>query len=110
MWVFGTDKGREGEIIEKVYLDERTEHTYMPMVHTDGKTMYTTMVPIIQHHPEQWKVCIRSLNKNEVGEYDTAVYYIMQEVYDKCNVGDLFSYDEERGDTNTESVEKFKEK
>ena len=41
------------------------------------------------------------------GDYDTADYYTTEEVYNSCEVGDMFSYDENR-DCEEEPVEKSK--
>lgn len=97
----------EGEIIEKKYVEEWTEYTTVPMVHTNGKNTYTTVIPMTYHHPEQWRIYIKSLTPNEEGNYDTAVYYTTEELYDACNIGDIFSYDAQR-DSDTEMVEKSK--
>lgn len=97
----------EGEIYEKEFLPEETITIIVPMIHTNGKTSYTTYVPVIHHYPDRWRISIKSIEKNEDGEYDTANYYTTEEVYNSCKVGDMFSYDENR-DYKEEPVEKSK--
>lgn len=99
----------EGEIYEKEFRPEETEVIIVPMVHTNGKTSYTTPMPIVHHYPDRWRIAIRSIEKNDDGDYDTADYYTTEEVYSNCKVGDMFSYDEDR-DCEEEPVEKSKVK
>lgn len=101
------EKITEGEIYEKEFLLEETQVMIVPMVHTNGKTSYTTYMPVTHHYPDRWRISIKSLEKNEDGEYDTADYYTTEEVYNSCEVGDMFSYDENR-DYAEEQVEKSK--
>ena len=97
----------EGEIYEKEFLPEETQVVILPMVHTDGKTSYTTYIPMTYYYPDRWRISIKSIEKNEDGDYDTADYYTTEEVYNDCNVGDMFSYDEDR-DYDEEPFEKSK--
>lgn len=66
------------------------------MIHTNGKSLYTTYVPVTHHYPDRWRISIKSIEKNDDGDYDTADYYTTEEVYNSCEVGDMFSYDENR--------------
>lgn len=77
------------------------------MIHTNGKSLYTTYVPVTHHYPDRWRISIKSIEKNDDGDYDTADYYTTEEVYNSCEVGDMFSYDENR-DCEEEPVEKRK--
>lgn len=104
-----SQKITEGEIYEKEFRPEKTEVLIVPMVHTNGKTSYTTPTPIVHHYPDRWRIAIRSIEKNDDGDYDTADYYTTEEVYNNCKVGDMFSYDEDR-DSEEEPVEKSKAK
>lgn len=97
----------EGEICEKEFLPERTDVVVMPVVHTNGKTTYTTYIPMIFYYPDRWRISIRAIEKNSDGEYDTAEYYTTEEVYNDCKVGDMFSYEKDR-DYEEEPVEKKK--
>lgn len=98
----------EGEIYEKEYKPEKTSIVTVPIVHTNGKSTYTTIIPVTYHYPDRWCVRIRSLNQDEDGEYETAEYYTTEEVYNECEIGDLFVYDEDR-DYEEEPVEKEKQ-
>ena len=102
-----SEKITEGEIYEKEYKPEKTSIVTVPIVHTNGKSTYTTIIPVTYHYPDRWCIRIRSLNKDEGGEYKTAEYYTTEEVYNECEIGDLFVYDEER-DYEEEPVEKEK--
>ena len=89
-----SQKITEGEIYEKEFLP-------------NGKSLYTTYVPVTHHYPDRWRISIKSIEKNDDGDYDTADYYTTEEVYNSCEVGDMFSYDENR-DCEEEPVEKSK--
>ena len=102
-----SQKIAEGEIYEKEFLPEETRTIIIPMIHTNGKSLYTTYVPVTHHYPDRWRISIKSIEKNDDGDYDTADYYTTEEVYNSCEVGDMFSYDENR-DCEEEPVEKSK--
>lgn len=95
----------EGEIYYKEFKPEHTNTVVVPIVHSNGKSCYTTYIPMIYHYPDRWCIKIRSLNKNKDGEYDKATYYTTKEVYDSCDVGDMFQYDKDR-DFDEEPVTK----
>lgn len=97
----------EGEIYEKEFLPAETRTIILPMIHTNGKSSYTTYVPVTHHYPDRWRISIKSIEKNGDGDYDTAEYYTTEEVFNSCEVGDMFSYDENR-DCEEEPVEKSK--
>lgn len=60
----------EGEIYEKEFLPKETQVVILPMVHTDGKTSYTTYIPMTYYYPDRWRISIKSIEKNEDGDYD----------------------------------------
>lgn len=99
------EKITKGEIYYKEFEPETTTTGLIPIVHSNGKTCYTTYIPIFYHYPDRWCIKIRSLNKNKDGEYDKATYYTTEEVYNSCNIGDIFEYDENR-DFDEEPVTK----
>ena len=103
------NKLTEGEIYGKEFIPEYETITYVHIVHSNGKTSYTTMMPILLHYPDRWRIDIRSLNRNEKGEYETASYFTSEEVFDECDIGDIFSYDPNR-DSENEPVMKEKMK
>lgn len=95
----------EGEIYEKEFLPEYTTVTYVHLIHSDGKTSYTTLMPIRLHYPDRWRIDIRSLDEN--GNYETASYSTSEEVFDQCSIGDIFTYEPDR-DYEKEPVKKSK--
>lgn len=103
----GQKKITEGIIYQKEFKPERTSTTFIPMVHFNGKTSYTTYIPIINHYPDRWCIYIKSLNKDDEGKYQTAEYYTTEAVYNDCEIGYMFSYEENR-DFSEEPVEKSK--
>ncbi|HIX99857.1 MAG TPA: hypothetical protein H9974_10125, partial [Candidatus Dorea intestinigallinarum] len=58
-----SEKITEGEIYEKEYKPEKTSIVTVPIVHTNGKSTYTTIIPVTYHYPDRWCIRIRSLNK-----------------------------------------------
>lgn len=102
-----TEQIREGEIYKKEFLPESVQVMTIPVIHSDGKNCYTTYVPMTYYYPDRWKIYIRSLEKDREGDYQTAVYFTSQKVYEECKIGDLFSYEENR-DFKEEPVEKKK--
>lgn len=101
LFLTACSKIMEGEIYEKEFVPERTWVSMVPIVHTDGKTTFTTMIPIIYHHADEWVIRIRSLDGK-----DTATYYVKEDVYNACEVGMMFEFDEKRGDLSQEPLEK----
>ena len=91
----------EGEIYSKEFIEEDTWTQLVPMVHTGGKTVYTTLIPIVHHHPDEYVISIRDLESDK-----TADYYVESEVYDECEIGMMFKYEPERGDLDEEPIEK----
>ena len=86
----------EGVIYEKEFKPAYSTTTMMTQVHSNGRSVYTTLIPVINHYPDRWCIRIRSLNSDKNGEFETAEYYVTQSVYDSCEVGDMFSYDKDR--------------
>lgn len=78
-----SQKITEGEIYEKEFLPEETRTIIIPMIHTNGKSLYTTYVPVTHHYPDRWRISIKSIEKNDDGDYDTADYYTTEEVYNR---------------------------
>lgn len=100
-----SSKITEGEIYKKDYQPEETIMIMTPMIHTNGKSSYTTYIPMFYHYSDRWCIWIKATEKNDEGEYDTAKYYTTEEVYEECDIGDMFSYEEDR-DYKEEPVEK----
>ena len=103
-----TEELKEGIIYEKEFLPEETEIIWTTNIHYNGKTSYTTLTPIINHYPDRWCIRIHSLNQNEDGKYIYDEYFVNEEVYKECEIGELFTFEEER-DSRQEPVTREKE-
>ena len=93
----------EGEVYEKEYREEYTTIMMLPMVISNGKSTTTTMVPYFIHYPERYVIFIKAYQDEE---WKTEDFYVSKEVYDSTNIGDMFLYDEERGDLQEEPYTK----
>lgn len=47
------------------------------------------------HYSDSYKIDIRDYNEKEK-EYDTATYYVTEEVYNQCEIGSIFKYEKGR--------------
>nr|DAU83755.1 MAG TPA: protein of unknown function (DUF4969) [Caudoviricetes sp.] len=83
----------QGEVIEKEFTPSHTEVMLVPLVHSNGKTSYTTLVPFIYSYSDSWKITIQSYDK-ETGENSTATYRVTENVYNSVEIGSEFIYDE----------------
>lgn len=88
------DKITQGEVYNKEYKPAESVITYIPMIHTNGKQSYTTLVPFYYHYPDRWRVDIRQPDGD--GEFLTASYYVDEDIYNAIKIGDEFVYDENR--------------
>jgi hypothetical protein len=84
----------EGEVYDKEFMPARTQVMMIPIVHSNGKTSTTTIIPYVYYYPDRWLIRIREPNGD--GTYITDEYYTSKEVYDSVNIGDTFSYDPDR--------------
>jgi len=57
----------QGEVIEKEFTPSHTEVMLVPLVHSNGKTSHTTLVPFIYSYSDSWKITIQSYDE-ETGE------------------------------------------
>ena len=93
----------EGEVYEKEYREEYTTIMMLPMVISNGKSTTTTIIPYFIHYPERYVIFIKAYQEEE---WKTEDFYVSKEVYDSTNIGDMFLYDEERGDLQDEPYTK----
>ena len=70
----------EGEVISKEFTPAHTQIMFIPIVHTNGKTSYTTLVPFIYYYNDKWE------------EMLSATYRITEEVFDAVTIGSEFVY------------------
>lgn len=89
----------EGEIYHMEYRPAgiATQIMYTP-VYT-GKTVITVSVAYTYSYPERYVVYIRA---EKDGELKTEDYYVSAATYDALEVGDMFSFDDKRGDMSDE--------
>ena len=84
----------EGEVYDKEHREAQVILTTMPVVHSNGKTSYTTLVPVTCYYPERYVIFVRAYD-SESKKWKSEDYYVEEEVYDTTNVGDYFIFDEE---------------
>lgn len=94
-----------GEVYAKEYREAFTTLSFYPLIISDGKTTTTTMVPYTVYYPERWVIFIKSF---EDGEWLTEDFYVSESVYNSISIGDMFEYDENRGDLTDEPYTKEK--
>jgi hypothetical protein len=56
---------------------------------------YTTVMPYVYYYSDSYEIDIRDYNEEEK-EYDTATYYVTEEVYSQCEIGSIFKYEKGR--------------
>ena len=83
----------EGEVYDKNFTAAHSQVLMLPMVHTNGESTYTTMMPYTRYYPDTYSVSIRDFQDGELVK-DT--YYVPEEVYDAVQIGDMFQYDADR--------------
>lgn len=89
-------KLQEGEVYEKNFIPEHTDHLILPLVISNGKTTNVIMLPVRRHYPDQYEICIKAV---QYDEWITATYYVTEEVYSTVDVGDYFRYEKDRDRT-----------
>lgn len=94
----------EGIIYEKKFIPAHTELKMIPMVISNGKTVTTSFIYYSYHYDDQYIIYIQDINDESQQGY----YYVQEDVYNICDIGMIFKYDEDRGDTTKEPVIKEK--
>ena len=84
----------EGEVYDKEFRKSKVVVMPMTIVHSNGKTTYTTIVPTTWYYPERYAIFIKAYN-SEDKEWKTEYYYVEKDVYERTNIGDYFVFDEE---------------
>lgn len=92
-----------GEVYDKEHRNAFTTVSVYPLIISNGKTTTTIMVPYTVYYPERWVVFIKSF---EDGEWITEDFYVSETVYNSINIGDMFEYNEDRGDLKEEPYTK----
>ena len=83
----------EGEVYDKSFTAAHSQTPMLPMVHSNGETTYTTMMPYIRNYPDTYSISIRDFQD---GEWITETYYVSKEVYNDVEIGDIFKYEKGR--------------
>ena len=81
----------EGEVISKEFTPAHTQIMFIPIVHTNGKTSYTTLIHFIYYYNDKWEVTIQQYD-DEQKEMLSATYRITEEVFDAVTIGSEFVY------------------
>jgi len=97
----------EGEVYEKEYREAHTQIMMLPLNISNGKTSSTIMVPYFIRYPERYVILIKAYQDEK---WVTEDFYVSKEVYDTINIGDMFLYDEDRGDLQDEPYTKERKK
>lgn len=84
-------KMKYGNIVEKWHEPERTYMYMMPIVHSTGKTIYTTFIPMIMHDNEDW--CVKVMGIGTKGDTITRTYYVDRIAYDTLTIGKFICVD-----------------
>ena len=84
----------QGEIKSKEFTPAHNQIMMVPIVHSDGKTSYTTWMYYTYYYPDTYTVTIEKWDKKE-GKNRQARYEVTEEVYDAVSVGAEFSYEKD---------------
>lgn len=84
-------KMKYGNVVEKWHEPDRTYVYMMPMVHSTGKTTFTTFIPMIMHDNEDWCIKVTGIGVN--GDTITRTYYVDSIAYDTLSVGKFICVD-----------------
>ena len=98
-----SDEITEGEVCDKEYKEEYTAVMMLPPVTSNGKTSSTRLIPYFVHYPDRYIIYIKAYQDEE---WKTEDFYVSKAVYDATDIGDMFCYDDERGDLKEEPYEK----
>lgn len=78
-----------GTVIQKEYHKAWRQTMLIPITHIIGKMTYTTLIPYIIFHDENW--CITIQNTNEENKTVRRDIYVSEEVYNKINVNETYT-------------------
>lgn len=81
-------------MVSKEFTPAYSQTMMVPIVYSNGKTTYTTMVPFLYHYDDDWEVTIQQYSEEESSML-SATYRVTQEVYDSVSIGDEFVYEKD---------------
>ena len=88
-----------GEVYAMEHLEETVTVEKDTKIRPVGKVFIPRKVYYKVHYPERYVIHVRNF---ENGEEITEDFYVSKEVYDQLNIGDVFEFDEQRGDLDEE--------
>lgn len=88
-------KMTEGEIYSKRFIPAHTDTMLIPTVYSDGKTSYTILMPYVMTYPDAYEIKIRNYDEDKQ-KYGTQTYYVKEDVWEQCEIGNVFKYDKDR--------------
>ena len=83
-----------GKVIAKDFTPAHSRVVMVPVVHSTGKSTFTTLHPFVYHYEDEWEITIQGFAADS-SEMQTAVYSVSEEVYDAIELGDEFTWTEE---------------
>ncbi len=101
-------KIKEGEVYAKDYNPAHTAVILMPIVHSAGKTTYTTLVPMFFFYPDSWYISYRAFNEKR-HKWDSATVWVTRETYDLAQIGGWYERTENDLDEQPRIRQKDKE-
>lgn len=84
----------QGEVVEKNFTPAHSQVVMIPIVHSNGKMTYTTVVPMVYHYSDSYTITIEKWDAEDE-EIKRATYRVNEEVYAAVSIGDEFSYEED---------------
>lgn len=94
-----------GEVYDKEFIPAHSEVQYMPTVIFDGKTTRTALIPYTFYYEDRYVIYIKAFDGENWQAED---FFVPEEVYNALRIGDMFEYDESRGDLDDEPYTKEK--
>jgi hypothetical protein len=77
----------------------------IPITISTGKVTTTSIIPYTVHYPERYVIHIKDFDGEE---WITEDFYVTKDTFDQVSVGNMFEYDESRGDLADEPYTKEK--
>lgn len=88
-------KMAEGEIYSKRFIPAHADTMLIPTIYSNGKTYYTILMPYVMTYPDAYEIKIRNYDEDKQ-KYDTQTYYVKEDVWKQCEIGNVFKYDKDR--------------
>lgn len=89
--LFSCQKLKYGNVTERWHEPRRTYMYMMPIVHSNGKTSWTTFIPMTMVDNEDW--CIKVTGIGVKGDSITRTYYVDATAFDTLTIGKFICVD-----------------